>query len=338
MNDHDDDPFHGLDDWAKDVERRAKRAHRWGRVARLFRWSFGWSEVTKTTLWIAGAVAAAVLLAAAFPYVRAAFTSDPGGGDTGPAAYPTQPVPSGISVTTSASAAPTGPFDGTAAATYPKGDAGITMPPATAVTGFSQAEVSADLQLVHQALVAGRLDQKMLVGHDNSAFLALLAPNARTGTTKWLTGATRINAVTWIDPSTKLDPDEQPRVSGRVTFDSAKVDGVQTLRITTNFVWVYAFDVRQPTPIAAVHDSIRWEFPKPDQVRKNDRGMWIADTDSYVAWMDCAGADKGLLAPGKPAPATPHPSESEPADAILRPDHTLDIGDDCAKPPTTPKP
>ncbi|MEV4140025.1 hypothetical protein AB0J72_48685 [Dactylosporangium sp. NPDC049742] len=158
----------------------------------------------------------------------------------------------------------------------------------------SQIVAAPSPQLVHQALVAGRLDQKVLVGHDNSAFLALLAPNARTGTTKWLTGATRINAVTWIDPSAKPDPDEQPRVSGRVTFDSAKVDGVQTLRVTTNFVWVYAFDVRQPTPIAAVHDSIRWEFP--------------------------------------------HPSESEPADAILRPDHTLDIGDDCTKPPTTPKP
>ena len=338
MDDQDDDPFRDLERWSKDAERRAKRAHRWGRL-RWRRPALGRrSESTKTILWVASAVIAAFLLAAGLPYVKAAFTPGSGdGGDTDAGAYPTQAVPSGVSVTTSASAAPTDPFQGTAAATYPKGDAGITMPTATAVTGFTQAQVSADLQLVHQELVAGRLDQKMLVGHDDSTFLAALAPNARTEIAKWFTDSGRAGVATWIDPSVKLNPDEQPRVSGRVTFDSAKVNGVQTLQVTTNFVWVYAFDVREDPPIAAVHDSIRWEFPQADHARKSDRGMWIAATDSYFAWMDCAAADRGLLAPGKLMDAVPHPS-TEPTDALLRPDHTLDIHDDCGTASTSPTP
>ena len=96
--------------------------------------------------------------------------------------------------------------------------------------------------------------------------------------------------------------------------------------------------MREEQPIAAVHDSIRWEFPLADQARKGDRGMWIAATDSYLAWMDCAAAGQGLIAPGRSPAVDPHPSDTEPADAILRPDHTLDIGDDCATASASPTP
>jgi hypothetical protein len=268
-----------------------------------------------------------VLLAAAVPLVRSLLPS--GSAATAGAAYPTQSVPGGISVVTSASAAPTDPFAGTAAATYPRGAAGITLPAAKAVRGFTRTRVGAALGQVRKALVAGRLERGMLVGHDPAAFLALLAPNDRDDVAKWFRSPDFTTVATWIDPAVKLDPAEQPRVSGRVTYTSRVVDGIQTLQVTTNFVWVYAFEGPEH-PLAIAHDEIRWEFPSTRRLRSGDKGMWIAHTGAYMAWVDCAASAKGLLAPTRPETAPrPGPSEAEDQDAYLRTDHSIEITDDC---------
>ncbi|WP_460491012.1 GNAT family N-acetyltransferase [Dactylosporangium cerinum] len=237
------DPFDGLEEWAKQAERRAKRADRRRRLGLMFRFRRPRPGLRRwrppAIAWVAGIVIVVFLLAAA---VQAYLPGgSPAGSSAGSSAYATQAVPSGVSATTSASAAPTDPFEGTPAATYPKGEAGITMPPATAVTGFTAAQVDAALQQVRKALVAGRLDQKMLVGHDPSTLLALLAPNPAKHVKAWFDDASFSSVATWIDPAAHLDPDEEVRVSGRVTLGSAVVEGIQTLQVTTNFVWVYAF-------------------------------------------------------------------------------------------------
>lgn len=330
------DPFDGQEDWAKEAERRARRADRRRRLRSLLRIR---SERARTTVWLLSAAVAAVLLAAALPTIR---TYLPGGSaytPTDAAAYPTQAAPSGVTVTTTASAAPTDPFEGTAAATYPKGEAGITMPAATAVTGFTAAQVDAALQQVRKALVAGRLDQRMLVGHDPSAFLALLAPNSAKGIKPWFDGTGFSTLATWIDPAAHLDPDEEVRVSGRVTFASANVDGLRTLQITTNFVWVYAFTGNGEHPLAAEHDEIRWDFPATDRLRAADKGMWIGDSSGYMAWIDCAAARKGLLAPYRPTSAPgAGPDPTEDPDAYLKADHSLDIVDACNPPSASASP
>ncbi|MEV4512139.1 hypothetical protein AB0K00_24610 [Dactylosporangium sp. NPDC049525] len=322
------DPFDGLEDWAKQAERRAKRADRRRRLRAVFRIR---SSRARSVLFIASAVAAAVLLAAALPTIR---TYLPGGSaysadsSADSPLYPTQAVPSGVSATTTASAAPTDPFEGTPAATYPKGEAGITLPPATAVTGFTAAQVDAALQQVRKALVAARLDQQMLVGHDPAALLALLAPNSAKGIKTWFDGTEFSALATWIDPAAHLDPAEEVRVSGRITFDSAEVDGIQTLRITTNFVWVYAFTGNGRNPLAAEHDETRWDFPATGRLRAADKGMWVGAVKGYMAWIDCAAAGKGLLAPYRSG-AGAQPGPTEDPDAYLKADHSLTIADDC---------
>lgn len=246
-----------------------------------------------------------------------------------PTAYPKESVPSGESILSTESAAPAGPFDGTPAENYAKGASGISLPAAKAVTGFTQAEVGKALKQVRRALVAGRLDHAMLVSHRPAIFLGLLAPSERKSIEKWFHNADFQTIATWIDPAVRLDPDEQPRVSGRVTYSSVKEDGLRTLRITTNFIWVYAF-AGEGQPIAAVHDEVQWDFPDPDRIRPADRGMWIGDSRSYSAWMDCDAAKKGLLAPGKrKMEPNPQPSATEDAADFLRADHSLDIADDC---------
>jgi hypothetical protein len=311
------DPFDGLEDWAKQAERRAKRADRRRRWRALFRIR---SQRARTVAWFGSAVIAAVLLSAALPTIRTYLPggsaySDPDSSD--PASYP---------------AVVADPFDGTPAASYAKGEAGITMPPASAVTGFTAVEVDAALRQVRSALVAGRLDQKMLVGHDPSAFLALLAPNSAKGIRPWFDGAAFSAVATWIDPDVRLDPSEEVRVSGQVTFDSAEVEGVQTLRVTTNFVWIYAFTGNARHPLAAEHDEIRWDFPATARLRAEDKGMWVGKAGGYLAWIDCAAAGKGLLAPYRTG-ADLHPGATEDPDAYLKADHALTVADDCDLPP-----
>jgi len=300
------DPFAQLADWAERTERRVRRTN-------------GRRGLARTLPWILTVVLVAGLLALALPRM---FSS------SGQArAYPTASVPSGVGATSTQSAAPTSPFDGTPAATYPKGADGITLPRATAVTGFTAAQVDADLEQVRTAMIAGRLDDRMLTGHDPARLIALLAPDQRAEVTKWFHGVTFTAVATWIDPSVQLDRREQPRVSGRVTYSSVVSGGLRTLRVTTNFIWVYAFST-PGRPLAAVHDQVEWEFPATANLRAGDRGMWVGNTKNYAAWVDCAAGDRGLLAPTRPE-AAPEPSGSEDPMALLRADHALEIRDDC---------
>ena len=313
------DPFAGLEDWARNAERRVRRQSlRQGRLRGLRRAVFI----------VGGAAIAVLVLAVAVPTVRSWLPS----GGSAPAAYATQSVPTGISATSSQSAAPTDPFAGTPAAGYPKGTAGITLPKAKAVAGFSAAQVSSALQQVRKALVAGRLDKSMLVDHRPTGLLNLLSPNSRDEIEKWFGNAKFESVATWIDPAVRLDPHQEPRVSGRVTYSSVVVGGLRTLRVTTNFVWVYAF-LSGDRPLAVEHDEIHWEFPSTTNLRVGDRGMWVGQATSYSAWMDCAADEKGLLAPTRHTEVAPAPSDSEDPGNYLRADHALDIGDGCAKTP-----
>ncbi|GAA2882966.1 hypothetical protein Acy02nite_05320 [Actinoplanes cyaneus] len=309
MNQHDDsDPLASLEDWARKTERKVRRQRRLGGFAAKLRY-------------VVMAGVAVALIVAAIPLIRSVWPE----GKTAAAPAPTI---DGVTATTSASAKPTGPFDGTAAASYPIGTQGITLPKATAVTGFTAVEVGAALKRVRDALVAGRLDQDMTVDHRPDDFLALLAPSSRTEVSKWFASGDFGSVATWIDPKVKLDPANQPRVSGRITYKSVVDDGIHTLRVTTNFVWVYAFQGEfLDRPLAVKHDEIVWNFPATKNLRTDDRGMWVGAANSYGAWLDCDGARRGLLAPTPKGGGTV--TQTEDQDSLAKPDHALDIGDNC---------
>ncbi|WP_157437501.1 hypothetical protein [Actinoplanes subtropicus] len=272
-----------------------------------------WGETRRqkrVTAWMVAGLAGAVVLALAVPRLlagRSSVTSH---------AYGQAVVTSGITVTATLSATPADPFAGTPADAFPAGAAGIALPKPLAVDGFRPTEVAADLQRVRKALIAGRLDDMMLTGHDPARLIALLAPGQRATATAWFKDAAFTGIATWIDPAVKLDPREQPRVSGRVTYASVRAGGRLTLRVTTNFVWVYAF-AGPDHPVAAVHDEVSWDFPPT--------GMWVGTTRSYLAWTDCAAAERGLLAPvrveGLDRPTGPA--------ELLRPDHGMDVAKRC---------
>jgi len=306
MSQHDaPDPFAELQDWAHKTEQKVRR-ERWRRV-------------------VAGRVP--VVLVGAAVLVAIVLTVPAGWAMLQDTASPTRQQADGVSATTARNGSPTDPFAGTPAASYPKGAAGITLPAAKAVPGFTAEQVDAALKQVRQAMVAGRLDSDMLITHNPNKFLALLAPNQRSGIRKWFTNLTHANVATWIDPAARLDPREQPRVSGTAMYTSTVRDGRRELRITTNFVWVYAFEGTEQ-PLVVTHDEIQWEFPATKGLRADDHGMWIGETTSYSALVDCAAGEKGLLAPTRVGVA-PDPADTDDPDDLLRADHPLEIRENC---------
>lgn len=310
MNHHDDhDPLASLEDWARKTERKVQRERRLGGMVSNLRY----------VLMVGVAVA---LVAAAVPLIRSVWPE--------PTVSPSATASvNGVTATTSGGAVPTGPFDGTAAANYPIGAAGITLPKATAVTGFTAAEVEAALFQVRQALVAAKLDPDMTVKHHPERFLGLLSPNSRTDIAKWFKNASFASVATWIDPAVKLDPRNEPRVSGRVTYKSVMDGDVRRLRVTTNFVWVYAFQGDFAyRPLAVTHEEEVWDFPSSKNLRPADQGMWLHSAKGYSAWVDCAAGAKGLLAPTPKGEAGHDPDEDP--DSLAKPDHPLEVSGGCA--------
>jgi hypothetical protein len=244
---------------------------------------------------------------------------------TNKGSHSTAAPPSGISATSTAKAAPTGPFEHTPAAEYPEGEAGITLPDAAAVTGFTESQVAADLQLVRKGLIAGRLDPTMLVTHDPSTLLNLLAPDNRTSIrTDYFDKNNFMSVATEIADGYSLTTDPI-RVKGRVTFRPTTQDGVRALEVITNFVWVYPFsgELREPGDhLVVVHDEVHWLFPHEADVVKTGRGMWIYESQAYASNIDCALLNQSLIALGKPqfVPGAGH----DDGNTAFDPNHSLD--------------
>ncbi|WP_262287277.1 hypothetical protein [Micromonospora sp. MA102] len=311
-----------IPDWVRQLEREI----RLGPAARLRIW-FG-RHARGLRLGV-GAVLVLALLAylgaAGYRYVQR--PADP------PRAYPTVSPPAGIQATTAASPPPAaGPFDGTPASTFPEGAAGITLPAAKATGGFTAKQVSAALTKIRTALVTARLDRTFMTAKDRERLVRQFAPADRQHVRDELSDAEFVSLATRLAPGARLLPD-QPRVKGRVTYRATRDDqGIRVLRVTTNFVWAYAFQGPRVVPgdeVVVVHDTLVWEMPHPDDVRSRDNGLWVTDIRSYVANVDCAAIHKGLLDVGKGGDGKPVASPTPDADSLYDPDRSLDIPDTC---------
>ncbi|KAB1904797.1 hypothetical protein, partial [Micromonospora sp. AMSO31t] len=296
-----------IPDWVRQLEREihvgpAARLRIWfGRHARGLRLGVG-----------------AVLVLALLAYVGAAgyrYVKRPADPHR---AYPTVSPPAGVQATTAASPPPAaGPFDGTPAGAFPEGAAGITLPSAKATGGFTAKQVSGTLTKIRAALVTARLDRAFMTAKDRERLVRQFAPDARRHLREDLSDVEFLTFATRLAPGARLLPD-QPRVKGRITYRAARDDqGIRVLRVTTNFVWAYAFQSPRAEPgdgVVVVHDTLIWEVPHPDDVPPPNRGLWLTDIRAYTANVDCAASDKGLLdigtaRDGKPL-ATPMPDRA----------------------------
>ncbi|MET7969859.1 hypothetical protein [Micromonospora sp. NPDC005305] len=247
-----------------------------------------------------------------------------------PTAYPTISQPAGEQAVSSASPPPAaGAFDGTPAADFPEGAAGITLPAAKRTGPFTEKQVATALAKVRKALVTGRLDRTFITSKDPDRLLRQFAPDARSNLRKDFASDAFATYATRLAPGARITKDE-PRVKGRISYRATKdAQGIRILEITSNFVWAYAFRTTGGLPgdgVVVVHDTVVWSVPHPGDVRSGSDGLWIEKADSYGSNIDCAAFDKGLLDVGSPTYGGP---EDPDPDAVFDPDRTLDVPDTC---------
>ena len=311
-----DDPLAQLDDWARRVERKARRRERLRGLARTL-------APGNRSAAIAVALVMALLCTGATMFWRDTI-------DRATTAYPTAAVPSGIAATSGTGSGKDGPFTGTPAQEFPEGESGLVFPAAQGVGTWSETEVSAALATVRAALVAAYLDHRMLIDHDPSKLLELLAPDARENVAYNIERGRYGTTAVRIAKEARL-LDVLPRVSGRTTYREAVWGTIPVLEVVTNYVWAYPFEVPSGSRVVVVHSEQTWRMPKDGTASATYRGLMIGDSHGYWFGMDCTQALLGFTAPDRDdaAPTGPRATAAEAASAYYQPDHALDVQGGC---------
>ncbi|MFC0096096.1 hypothetical protein ACFFKH_00955 [Micromonospora marina] len=187
-------------------------------------------------------------------------------------------------------------FAGTLGADFAVGEAGIVLPQAAARPPFTTREVAAALTQVRAALIQARLDLSMILG-DTEPFLALLAPASRAQMRTDFEDSSFLHYATRIGSQDSAD---EIRVRGEMRYRAVTGDdGLPILRITTEYVWMYAFDVPRTTPgragIATIRDRVVWEVPHPDRLPAAKRGLWLVSAQASTSNVDCARLGEGFF-------------------------------------------
>ncbi|MFU8871258.1 hypothetical protein [Micromonospora sp. SL4-19] len=183
------------------------------------------------------------------------------------------------------------------AADFAVGEAAIVLPPVAAAEPFSAAEVRAALTQVRKALVEARIDLSMQLG-DPEPFLALLAPATRGERARDFEDYTFLHYATRID--SRGPRSDEVRAKGAMSYRATTNDeGIQVLEITTEYVWVYAFDIPRTTPdgagLAAIRDKVVWQVPQAASVPATERGLWLTSAEAGTSNVECSRLTEGYL-------------------------------------------
>jgi len=210
------------------------------------------------------------------------------------------------------------PFLGTPAQSYADGAAGIVIPPARPVGGFSAAQVEAAYRKTRRLLIAANLNAPTLEGGAADTFAALLVPQQRT---QFLAGLdkTGYNAKgglrstrTWVisfAPGTEL-VGTVIKVHGTMQASTGEENGVAQLRIQVNYLFVYPVmesGVASSLMRVVVHDEGPVSFYTFDDPGGPLEPWWQVATTR--AGIDCSATDGyvhpqfPLSAPGKVRPS-----------------------------------
>ncbi|HEX7659687.1 MAG TPA: hypothetical protein VF444_09415 [Pseudonocardiaceae bacterium] len=227
------------------------------------------------------------------------------------------------------------PFADTAAAGWADGANGIVLPAPAAVGKWTAAQVTDAENQVKQELVAANLDNRMLVNHDPSGYLALLAPDARTYEQRLLNDPSYrdANRVTQLAPGFHLLP-APIKVNGSMSAATNK-DG--QILIHTNYVFAYPFAPAKPATIRDSWEIVAIHHIQDDFVvrqsgisRQEDRGVWPDESQSYFAQMDCKSLDQGYLAPAYlDEQLSTGDDDTEDPDTYFDPSHPMAISHGC---------
>ncbi|MET7297915.1 hypothetical protein [Embleya sp. NPDC005575] len=230
------------------------------------------------------------------------------------------------------------PFAGSPALNYADNEAGLSMPEARAVPGYSVAEVTEALELTRRLLIAGNLDRDVLAGARPAGYLALLDPadglvarieNAMTAT-RW--DADGDNPKAWL---TRFDPKDVElvgsvvKINGITSYDTDR-EGMLTVHADYSFVYPVAKAGSGPgasVTRSVVRRVLETKVYRGPRYRSTTHGrIAVANVDNDIANSSCTRLD-GFVRPEFPedhiptgtptgAPATVDPYDrSKPIDA-----------------------
>jgi len=243
---------------------------------------------------------------------RGAATANPSPGLAAPGPAPgTESVLSGtISPVDPFAVPPADPFAGTAADHWADGAAGIVVPAARPVGGFSRAQVSAAYETTRQLLIAANLDGRTLLGGAPTAFAKLLARGQRAvflaGLNK--TGVTRggepVSTRTWVASfapgSTELVADVI-KVHGTMSARAAPGSGDKVLAVDVDYLFSYAVEPpHDPSDWTWVTDHVQGGFDFAPSGASGALEPWDRTVITNSGIHGCGAAD-GYIHPAYPS-------------------------------------
>jgi hypothetical protein len=224
------------------------------------------------------------------------------------------------------------PFANTPAAGWGDGANGIVLPPPVAVPGWTTAQVATAESQVRQVLIAAHLDTPLLINHDPSHYLALLAHNVVPALQRDLADpkiSHAAGAVTQLASGFRLLP-APIKVSGTMS-DSPGPDG--NILIHANYVFAFPFVPAHPSTIRYSWEIVAIHHVQEDFEVISDgryRGVWPQQSQGYMADMACGPSNQGYLAPAYSEERFNGPANTEDPSALYNPSHDLNITDTCA--------
>jgi hypothetical protein len=135
------------------------------------------------------------------------------------------------------------PFEGSPAAAYADGAAGITSPPATPVGGFASRDVVAAYARTKRLLTAAALDRPTLLGGSPDAFARAVGPDERSFFVNNLNNPDVDKRTRWLlvtfAPRTAQLVGTTIKVHGHMEARPATHDGVHGVGVGFDYLFVY---------------------------------------------------------------------------------------------------
>ncbi|MDT7727062.1 MAG: hypothetical protein QOI21_3638 [Actinomycetota bacterium] len=196
------------------------------------------------------------------------------------------------------------PFARTPAATWKDGAAGFSVPAPAAVGAFSAEEVASAYDQVTKLVTQSRLDRKMLIAHDPSAYLALLATNEAKRVKEILDKPDKFESTSFVtqvaDGFTLLPTG--PKLSGRLSAKPGNEGG--ELIVHAEYLIAYAFDTAKPEDLTNPGDIVafyrqdeNYSLLKGSEYYDEDLGLRSGAGEGMTYSMACAPLKAGYLAP-----------------------------------------
>lgn len=220
-----------------------------------------------------------------------------------PAAAPPADPPAAIATTPAPMLDPSRPFAATPSADWADGADGIKPPPAKPVNGFTAEQVAAATAQVREALVASRLDPRMIVEHDPEPYLDMLAPDARRQLEPLFTGGREPQVQSLVSLIAKDHPllPVEPKVRGEMRVSAGEAGEVV---VHTNYVFVYAFEPAGPTRLVdamnmlvVVRADVDYIMRAGERWTASSQGLWYDEATGYAYSIGCEAYREGYLAP-----------------------------------------